>query len=390
MKTQLHIVSSSSATSGGEGLAARRYAESAARAGSDVKLLSRYISGEQGSVSLGEGSFGQWIIPSRNNFLLELFCQYKFIKYFCEKENVSLIHLHGMWSPLLALASLVARKKSLILVISPHGCLEPVALGYKRLKKILALKIYQGPILRMASLFVATAYQEENSIRKLGLKQPIAIIPNGVDVYREVTHVLSNKIRTILFLSRIHPQKGLKDLVEAWAIVRRSGWQIVIAGGDEAGYRSKIEALIRAKGLESDFKFTGFVDGISKQVCFEMADIFILPTYSENFGIAIAEALANELPVITTTGAPWRDLLDHRCGWWVEPGVQGISDALKNAISCDLEELKRMGQRGRQLVLNKYSWEKVGYSASEVSSWLLDSSKPKPVVVREVANDYND
>ena len=106
-----------------------------------------------------------------------------------------------------------------------------------------------------------------------------------------------------------------------------------------------------------------------------------MPTYSENFGIAVAEALANNLPVITTTGAPWSELVEHRCGWWVEPGIPGISSALVEAMACEPEELRQMGQRGRQLVVSKYSWEKIGMTAEEVSKWVLDPIRPKPKVV---------
>lgn len=165
------------------------------------------------------------------------------------------------------------------------------------------------------------------------------------------------------------------DLVEAWALVRQPGWRFVIAGGDEDGYRAKVEDLFRQRGLQASFEFLGFVDGVRKQACFDQADVFVLPTYSENFGIAVAEALANDLPVITTTGAPWSDLVLHRCGWWVEPGVSGIAGALVMAMGCETSELKRMGHRGRQLVKAKYSWDKIGVTALEVSGLVLNQNR---------------
>lgn len=383
MQNQIHIVANVAATSGGEAVAAMRYAESVAGAGCAVTFLSRDGSGNHVSVPFGKGSFSQQVVPTRNNFLIELFVQYRFIQRLCEQKKYDLIHLHGMWTLLLALAALVAHRKGITLVISPHGCLEPWALGYKHRKKWFALRTYQGAILRSASLFIATASQELESIRKAGLRQPVAVIPNGVDVGPPPHHGAHGTPKTILFLSRVHPIKGLLDLVEAWARVRRPGWRIVIAGGDEAGYRAKVTALIRVKGLQSDFEFVGFVEGARKQACFDSADIFILPTYSESFGIAIAEALSNELPVITTTGAPWQDLEEYRCGWWVEPGVQGVSGALLKALECSPEELMEMGRRGRQLVINKYTWCRVGSTALEVSEWLLDSSRHKPEAVKD-------
>ena len=383
MHNQLHLVANAAVTSGGEGLAALRYAESVAHAGGAITFLSKHISGEQVSGSMGKGSFDQTAAPARHNLFIELFDQYRLIQKLCKHKKFDLIHLHGMWDPFLAVAALVARMRCIPLVISPHGCLEPWALAYKYRKKWFALKIYQGAVLRSASLFVATANQELESIRQLDLLQPIAVIANGVDIEPSSNRDSQKVVKTILFLSRVHPKKGLLDLVEAWARVRRPGWRIVIAGGDEEGYRAKLEDMIRAKGLQSDFEFVGFVDGARKQACFDAADIFILPTYSENFGIAVAEALANELPVITTTGAPWRDLVEHRCGWWVVPGVQGVTDALNEALECNPEKLREMGRRGRQLVIDKFSWDKIGSTALEVSEWLLDRSRPIPETIKQ-------
>jgi len=378
---QLHVVANAVPASGGEGLAALRYAQSIAHAGCVVTLLSKNITGTPVGELMGDRKFSQLVVPTRHNLLFELFSQYGFMQQVCEQKKVNLIHLHGMWSPFLAVAALLAHRQGIPLVISPHGCLEPWALQYKYTKKLLALKTYQGAALRSASLFVATADQELASIRNFGFRQPVAVVPNGVDIGKSPLRNEHDGTKKFLFLSRVHPIKGLLDLVEAWSVVRRIGWKIVISGGDEGGYRAKVEALIRMKGLESDFEFTGFVDGARKQNCFDQADIFILPTYSENFGIAVAEALSNELPVITTTGAPWSDLMKYRCGWWVAPGVQGISGALIKAMECEPSELKKMGQRGRQLVMEKYSWNNIGVTAREVSEWVLDQTRPKPDVV---------
>lgn len=379
---QLHIAASVAASSGGEGLAALRFAEAVAHAGCEVTLLSKDSPSQIATTSTENSHIHMQSIPNHRNPLIALSIQYRFILQFCRKQEINLIHIHGMWTPFLAVAALAARKAGIPFVISPHGCLEPWALTFKRLKKRLAMIVYQGPILRSAALFFATADQELKSIRSLGLMQPVAVIPNGVEVGTQARHFNPNEaLNTILFLSRLHPKKGLADLVEAWAKVRQPGWKIVIAGGDEGGYRAQVENLIAARGLTSEFEFLGHVEGARKQACFDMASIFVLPTYSENFGIAIAEALANELPVITTTGAPWSDLISYRCGWWVEPGVEGISSALLDAMALPPQQRTEMGVRGRNLVLKKYSWERIGQAGLEAGQWLLDRSRPLPKTI---------
>jgi glycosyltransferase involved in cell wall biosynthesis len=385
MINQLHLVVNASITSGGEGVAAFRYAETlAVVGGGGVTLLAKNAASQPNSDSEEVRVFDFQVLPFFHNFLPDWLNQYNFIELLCRQKRIQIIHLHGIWSPFLAVAALIAARKKILLVISPHGCLESWALGYKYYKKQLALNTYQGAVLRSAAMFIATAEQELVSIRKLGYRQPIAVIPNGVDVVSDRQCHQRVGIKTILFLSRLHPIKGLFDLVEAWAISRQPGWKIVIAGGDEVGYRAIVEKLIMAKGLQADFEFVGFVEGSRKQACFEEATLFVLPTYSENFGIAIAEAMAYELPVITTTGAPWRDLVKYRCGWWVSPGVPGLTGALIDALDCSSEELREMGRRGRQVVIDKYSWSNIGSLSLEVSEWLLNRSSPKPIFVNVV------
>ena len=335
----------------GESLAALRYSHEASSVTCMVTLLSQGKSMKSDEEPFLNRMFEQQFTTSHKNFFLNIFSEYRQIWSLCESKKFDLIHLHGMWSPLLVIAALIAKRKGITLIISPHGGLEPWALRNKYYKKLLAMKIYQSAILRSASLLVATADQELWNLRKFGCQQPIAVLPNGIDVDMVVQREMQNEIKTFLFLSRIHPVKGLLDLVEGWAIVKQSGWRIVIAGADVEEHLAIVKALIRKRDLESDFEFCGFVDGERKQACFDQADVFILPTHSENFGIVVAEALANELPVITTTAAPWSDLVQHRCGWWVKPGVTGISSAMVEAMALEPSELKQMGLRGRQLVV---------------------------------------
>lgn len=369
---QLHIVQSIATDFGGLGLAALRYAQALAQSGADISLYvvdrsknELKIDNLDGVLRLGGGGV--------TGFLPRVVA----LTHYFAKRNFDLVHVHGTWAPILAVASYLACAKGIPVVISPHGCLEPWALQHRGWKKRVALRLYQKRIFSMASMMIATARKELESIRRLGITTPVAVIPNGVDVPTVPAHSQALE-RNFLFLSRIHPIKGLPDLVAAWSKVRRPGWRVVIAGPDEAGHLAEIRAQIDALGLEGDFEFTGLVTGGQKEALFSNAAVFVLPTYSENFGIAVAEALARGVPVITTTGAPWEVIETWRCGWWVQSGVDGIAFALMAAMNTSREELKEMGKRGIQLVKEKYSWGQIGRVAIEAYEWMLGESQQRP------------
>ncbi len=148
-----------------------------------------------------------------------------------------------------------------------------------------------------------------------------------------------------MYLGRNHLLKGLDLLTEAWERVKRDGWRLKLVGPGLPG---------------------GLVEGEEKWRVLRAADVFVLPTRSENFGIVVAEALAAGVPVITTKGAPWAELVSENCGWWVEVGVEPRAEALREAMGLTDEERRAMGENGRRLVERKYKWEAVGARMVEV------------------------
>jgi glycosyltransferase involved in cell wall biosynthesis len=303
---------------------------------------------------------------------------------FLRINQIALVHDNGIWHPFNHMISRVCRKLIIPRMVSPHGMLEPWSLQYKKWKKRIAWKLYQYKDLKTAVCFHATASREAENIRKLGFSQPIAVIPMGVHFPDSMPRKqqVHQGVKSALFLSRIHPKKGLKDLVSAWNKINPENWNLFIAGPDEGGHEKEIKALVKKLGLSSKIHFLGHLSDTDKWHVYRSSDLFILPTYSENFGIVVAEALAAEIPVITTTETPWRMLEEEKCGWWIPPGEAPLVSALNQVLQLSGQELHAMGQRGREMVLKRYDWKLVARLMSDVYRWILHKG-PKPECVIE-------
>lgn len=292
------------------------------------------------------------------------------VKQLC--SNVDIAHDHGLWLPSNHAMLRAAIRRGVPLVLSPRGMLDSWSLLYRSWKKRLAWRLYQHADLTNVRAFCATSDQEADSLRALGLRQPVAVVPNGVDLpILDKLRRPSSQPRTALFLSRIHPKKGLLDLVQAWGAVRPSGWILVIAGPDEGGHRYEVENAVIRSGMSQQVRFVGVVEGDAKLRLMMDVDLFVLPTRSENFGIVVAEALACAVPVLTTRGAPWEELVECGAGWWVNSGASAIEAAIRTAISLPDAERAAMGMRGRALVERKYTWNAVGTRTRDLYAWLL-------------------
>jgi glycosyltransferase involved in cell wall biosynthesis len=280
--------------------------------------------------------------------------------------ETDILHDNGIWLPHNHRLAVLAERRGIPRIVSTRGMLEPWALRHKRLKKSVAWWSYQRCDLKHARCHHTTAETEAKNVQHLGLGVPVVAVPNGVDlpeerrwVGSEAAKAVRSGRRTALFLGRIYPVKGLPMLIEAWARVRPDGWLLRIAGPDEAGHQKQIERAVSAAGLGEVVSFTGPIGHRMKKSAFFDADLFVLPTHSESFGIVVAEALAHGLPVLTTTGAPWSTLPESGCGWWVDATVDGIAEGLRQATILDPERLQAMGAKGRELVVAKFGWKRV-------------------------------
>ncbi|MDY7020966.1 MAG: glycosyltransferase, partial [Cyanobacteriota bacterium] len=280
-----------------------------------------------------------------------------------------------------------ARQAALIhqlpLVISPRGMLESWSLKNSWYKKWPAWILYERKNLKSATAFHATSDEEVQSIRRLGYQQPIALVPNGITIPsldnlpgREVLSQAFPELKDkkwLLFLSRLHPKKGIDNLLYVWQslITQFPDWHLIIAGPDLIGYKAKLESLTTQLNLTEKVTFTGMLSGERKITALSQSDLFVLPTHSENFGIAIAESLAYSVPAITTKGAPWKDLIDYDCGWWIDDNQKALKEALLEAMKLSDQERQEMGYRGRIMVDEKYSWGVIAEEMSKVYHWIL-------------------
>ena len=299
--------------------------------------------------------------------------------------SCDVVHIHGLWSPLLHHASGWARRNGIPVVWSPHGMLQKWALRNKWWKKFVAIALYQWRDLHSAALLHATAQSEVEDIRRLGLRNKVVVAPLGVRIEgksKSEVVVEHRSVKTLLFVSRVQRKKGLPNLIEAWSRLPedlRKDWQIRIVGPDQDGHVSELKAQCDRLGIswydcqmqsnnrtieQSNIIFVGPKYDSDLAAEYDNADLFVLPTHSENFGSVVIEALAHGVPVITTKEAPWSELEEFKCGWWIDDNVDALTDSLRAAIkqserSNNRTILQEMGHRGHQLVLNRYAWSAV-------------------------------
>lgn len=267
----------------------------------------------------------------------------------------NIIHCNGCWNPGSSLVQKWSQKRDFKVVLSPHGMLEPwIIRRHYYTRKLPALGLYQKAAVKNADLIHATAQSEKEHLLDLGWNNNIAIVPNGVDI--STIRVKSSWTRkgNILFLSRVHPKKGVDFLIDALSNIKND-YKCIIAGEGEDSYVEGLKKKSIELGISDKITFIGGVYGEQKWQLYRDADVFVMPTFSENFGIVVAEALASGTPVITTKGAPWKELETRHCGWWIDVGVAPLLSALKSYFNSSDKELENMGRNGRNLIEEKYS-----------------------------------
>jgi glycosyltransferase involved in cell wall biosynthesis len=305
---------------------------------------------------------------------------YKWLEQLAKTKQLGLIHSHGLWTIPNIYHAPIGKQFGIPNIVSPRGSLASVAFKSGSVVKRFFWQLYQKKALEAATVLHATATSEYLDIRKMGFSQPIAVIPNGIDI-PELLPVTKTSSRTLLFLARINPIKGLDMLLPAWQAVMHKfpDWQLQIVGPDSRGYLATIQQMASTLKLER-IKFCGLLSGQDKLRAYQSAELFILPSYSENFSVSIAEALGCGIPVITTKGTPWSGLQDHKAGWWVDANIEALVGVLEDALKLPATDLSEMGGRGKAWMINDFSWQKIGHMMKATYDWVINGGTPPPWV----------
>ena len=293
-------------------------------------------------------------------------------------RKAEIIHNNSLWMMPNVYPSWVVRRlrqrnenPHLKLVTAPRGTLAPWSLAKGKWKKRIFGALFQYPALRLTDMFHATSEKEYAEIRAAGYRHPVAIVPIGMDVPEVESHVKEDarRVRKVVFFGRLHKVKGVDRLVHAWEHVVREGWELVIAGPD-TGMLETLRGIVAERKLPR-VSFVGEINGHAKYEFLAGADIYVLPSDTENFGVTVAEALASGTPVITSQGTPWQELETKRCGRWMPIGVEPLAVALKELMTMSDDERAVMGTRGREWMARDFSWKGIGAKMKSAYEWLL-------------------
>lgn len=308
------------------------------------------------------------------------------------RSKADINHVHGLWMfpSIVNLGSHLQRKKPY--VVSPHGMLDQWAIRNSAWKKRFAGLIYENRHLGKATCIRSLCAAETEAIRNYGLRLPVCQIPNGVDLVEDDCtspppwqgKLLKGK-KILLYLGRIHPKKGLINLLKGWAKVinAEKEWHLVIAGWDQSGHVDELKSLAKNLCIESHILFTGPLFGQAKSAAYFHADGFILPSFSEGLPMVILEAWANRLPVLMT---PFCNLPEgYEAGAAIKIGTnaENIAEGIRQLFLMSEKDCKAMGNSGLKLIQKQFTWSAIASEMKSVYEWVLGGGIP-PQSVRIV------
>lgn len=298
-------------------------------------------------------------------------------------KEYDIYHAQGIWQyPTYAIID-IAKELGKPYIITPRGMLYPQDIKKSNyFFKTLSLKLRLLKDLNNAACVQVTCIEEMKYCRELGITSPIAVIPNPIKI-KEYAEKKNDSIFRLGYLGRLSPRKNVESLIYAFNELKNKSKEtelLIIGGGDEK-YEDFLKNEVKRLHL-NNVKFTGFLSGIEKDKAIASLSVLAMPSEFENLGNVILEGLIRKKPCIATKGSPWEELNTYKCGWWVDYNQEAITKAVKEAIETPNEELLEMGTRGRKLIEENYSIEKVALKFKSLYEWIYEKkSKPSFIYI---------
>ena len=292
------------------------------------------------------------------------------------KGHFKLVHVHNLWR-FPSIVGVFCRLIKRTYIVSPRGALDPWALASASWKKRIGWLTYEYWNLSGASCLHALSDNEADAFRRLGLKNPIAVIPNGVDIGDCPRHD-NVKSKRMIFISRIHRKKGIFELIDAWRLLedngQLAGWSLVIAGWGSGKDIAKLCGKIN--DLRS-IEFIGPAYGKIKETLLNEANAFILPSHSEGIPMAVLEAWANSIPTLITRECNLSIAFDTNSAYEVHNDPESLANELREFLMKPSSEILAFGDNGRRLVEKHFTWDMVSEDFEKLYKWLQgDGKKP--------------
>lgn len=297
-------------------------------------------------------------------------------------QNIShydLLHIHALFSYPSTVAMAIARLKKVPYIVQPHGLLCEWSLQQKSRKKQIYLQLVERANLNASQALHFTTQQEQLEVSLLGLKPSNFVLPLGIfpstpigNAHQRLHQLLNIPANEpiILFLSRLHPKKGLDYLIRALSKSHHR-FTFIIAGSGSLEYQAYIKSLVFSTGLANRTILVGFVQGEFKDILIQGSDLFVLTSHSENFAIVVLEALVAGLPLLITPGVALAPIVKkYQVGYVTELDVSAIACALDELLA-NPQAAKEMSERGRQLVLEKYTWDQIALQMQHIYAYIL-------------------
>jgi poly(glycerol-phosphate) alpha-glucosyltransferase len=310
------------------------------------------------------------------------------------EQQPSIYHVNGLWTMPGHYAAVAARRRSVPLVWSPRNMLEPKYLDFHAWRKRAFAALFSKADLSSATCLHALTAQELADIRLYGLTNPIALVPNGVNLPAPASpqeiaglaakHPDLKDRKWFLFLGRIHPNKGLDHLIRAWAELagRFEEWQLVLAGPGEQAHRQRFEGLSRDLNVSDRVTFVGLLTGARKDAALQHAEFFVLPSISEGLSNAALEGLAAGAAALMTPGCSFDAAVKCGAALLAEPNAKAWVAGVERMIAMPEQQRREMGRLGRRLIESGYTWQQVAGKMDALYRWMLGEA-PAPEFVEE-------